>query len=94
MEIYMKINKIKLALGLVAGLSVAMPMIASAAADQEKAIASSDNWAAPRGDYSNQAYSKLTQINQGNVKNLKAALDIRNRCKPWSRRFVHLLLVT
>jgi PQQ-dependent dehydrogenase (methanol/ethanol family) len=73
MEIYMKINKIKLALGLVAGLSVAMPMIASAAADQEKAIASSDNWAAPRGDYSNQAYSKLTQINQGNVKNLKAA---------------------
>ena len=35
----MKINKIKLALGLVAGLSVAMPMIASAAADQEKAIA-------------------------------------------------------
>jgi len=69
----MKINKIKLALGLVAGLSVAMPMIASAAADQEKAIASSDNWAAPRGDYTNQAYSKLTQINQGNVKNLKAA---------------------
>lgn len=73
MEIYMKINKIKLALGLVAGLSVAMPMIASAAADQEKAIANPDNWAAPRGDYTNQAYSKLTQINQGNVKNLKAA---------------------
>ncbi|MCX7181517.1 MAG: PQQ-dependent dehydrogenase, methanol/ethanol family [Candidatus Methylopumilus sp.] len=69
----MKINKIKLALGLVAGLSVAMPMIASAAADQEKAIANPDNWAAPRGDYTNQAYSKLTQINQGNVKNLKAA---------------------
>ena len=73
MEIYMKINKIKLALGLVAGLSVAMPMIASAAADQEKAIANPDNWAAPRGDYTNQAHSKLTQINQGNVKNLKAA---------------------
>ena len=69
----MKINKIKLALGLVAGLSVAMPMIASAAADQEKAIANPDNWAAPRGDYTNQAHSKLTQINQGNVKNLKAA---------------------
>jgi PQQ-dependent dehydrogenase (methanol/ethanol family) len=73
MEIYMKINKIKLALGLVAGLSVAMPMIASAAADQEKAIADANNWAAPRGDYTNQAHSKLTQINQGNVKNLKAA---------------------
>jgi len=69
----MKLNKIKLALGLVAGLSVAMPMIASAAADQEKAIANPDNWAAPRGDYTNQGYSKLTQINQGNVKNLKAA---------------------
>ena len=69
----MKINKIKLALGLVAGLSVAMPMIASAAADQEKAMANADNWAAPRGNYSNQAYSTLSQINQGNVKNLKAA---------------------
>ncbi len=69
----MKINKIKLALGLVAGLSMAMPMIASAAADQEKAIANADNWAHPRGDHTNQAYSKLTQINQGNVKNLKAA---------------------
>ena len=69
----MKINKIKLALGLVAGLSVAMPMIASAAADQEKAISDANNWADPRGDYTNQAHSKLTQINQGNVKNLKAA---------------------
>ena len=69
----MKINKIKLALGLVAGLSVAMPMIASAAADQEKAIASADNWAHPRGNHTNQAYSTLSQINQGNVKNLKAA---------------------
>jgi len=60
----MKINKIKLALGLVAGLSVAMPMIASAAADQEKAMANADNWAAPRGNYSNQAYSTLSQINK------------------------------
>ena len=43
----MQINKIKLALGLVAGLSAAMPMIASAAADQEAAIANANNWAAP-----------------------------------------------
>jgi len=50
-----------------------MPMIASAAADQEKAMANADNWAHPRGNYTNQAYSQLTQINQGNVKNLKAA---------------------
>ena len=31
------------------------------------------NWAHPRGQHDNQAYSKLTQINKGNVKNLKAA---------------------
>jgi len=36
-------------------------------------MANADNWAAPRGNYSNQAYSTLSQINQGNVKNLKAA---------------------
>ena len=45
----MQINKIKLALGLVAGMTVAMPLVASAAADQEKALADSNNWAAPRG---------------------------------------------
>ena len=46
MEIYiMKLNKIKLALGLVAGFAVAAPMVASAAADQEKAIADANNWA-------------------------------------------------
>jgi lanthanide-dependent methanol dehydrogenase len=56
----MKFNKIKLALGLV----LALPAVVLAAADQEKAIADSNNWAAPRGDYTNQAYSKLTQINQ------------------------------
>ena len=69
----MQINKIKLALGLVAGLSVAMPMVASAAADQEAAIKNANNWAAPRGDYTNQAHSALAQVNKGNVKNLKAA---------------------
>jgi glucose dehydrogenase len=69
----MQINKIKLALGLVAGLSVAMPMIASAAADQEAAIANANNWAAPRGGLMNQGYSTLAQVNKGNVKNLKMA---------------------
>lgn len=38
MEIFMQLNKIKLALGLVAGFAVAAPMVASAAADQDKAI--------------------------------------------------------
>ena len=52
MEIYiMKLNKIKLALGLVAGFAVAAPMVASAAADQEKAIADANNWAHPRGHH-------------------------------------------
>jgi len=69
----MQINKIKLALGLVAGLSVAMPMVASAAADQEAAMKDANNWAAPRGQYDNQGYSGLAQVNKGNVKNLKAA---------------------
>jgi len=69
----MQINKIKLALGLVAGLSVAMPMVASAAADQEKAMKDANNWAAPRGQYDNSGYSALAQVNKGNVKNLKAA---------------------
>jgi len=69
----MQINKIKLALGLVAGLSVAMPMVASAAADQEKAMKDANNWAAPRGQYDNSGYSALAQVNKGNVKGLKAA---------------------
>ena len=69
----MKFNTIKLALGLVAGATLAMPMMASAAADQEAAIANANNWAHPRGNHTNQAYSSLAQINKGNVKNLKAA---------------------
>jgi PQQ-dependent dehydrogenase (methanol/ethanol family) len=69
----MEIKKIKLALGLAAGLSVAMPMLASAAADQEAAMENANNWAGPRGQYNNQAYSKLAQINKTNIKNLKGA---------------------
>ena len=63
----------KLALGLVAGLSVALPMIASAAADRDAALANANNWATPRGNELGQGYSALAQINKGNVKNLKAA---------------------
>ena len=69
----MQINKIKLALGLVAGAALALPMVASAAADQEAAMKDSNNWAHPRGQHNNQGYSALAQINKGNVKNLKAA---------------------
>ena len=79
----MQLNKIKLALGFAAAATMAMPMVASAAADQEKAMKNANNWAHPRGQHDNQAYSKLTQINKGNVKNLKAAWTFAtgvNRC--------------
>ena len=68
----MQVNKIKLALGLVAA-TMAMPMVASAAADQEAAMKNANNWAHPRGQHDNSGYSALAQINKGNVKNLKAA---------------------
>lgn len=69
----MEMSKIKLALGLVVGASLAMPMVASAAADQEAAMKDANNWAHPRGQLNNQGYSALAQINKGNVKNVKAA---------------------
>jgi PQQ-dependent dehydrogenase (methanol/ethanol family) len=43
------------------------------ASDHDDAMKDPNNWADPRGQYDNQAYSKLTQINKGNVKSLKAA---------------------
>jgi Ni/Co efflux regulator RcnB len=53
----MKMSKINLALGLVVGASLAMPMVASAAADQEAAMKDANNWAHPRGQHNNQGYS-------------------------------------
>ena len=83
----MQLNKIKLALGFVTAAATAMPhQVRSAAADQEKAMANAANWAHPRGQHDNQAYSKLTQINKGNVKNLKAAWTLTYRRKPRTRR--------
>jgi len=69
----MEMSKLKIALGLAAGMTIAMPMAAMAAADQEAAMADANNWAHPRGQHDNSGYSKLSQINKGNVKNLKAA---------------------
>jgi PQQ-dependent dehydrogenase (methanol/ethanol family) len=69
----MKLNTIKLALGLVAGATLAMPMVASAAADRDAAMANPNNWATPRANEMGQGYSTLAQVNKGNVKNLKAA---------------------
>ena len=75
----MEMSKIKLALGVAVGMTMAMPLVASAAADQEAAIADANNWAHPRGNYTNQGYSTLAQINKGNVKNLKAAWTFADR---------------
>ena len=69
----MKKSKLGIALSLAIGATSLMPMVAMAAADQEKAIANDNNWAHPRHDHTNQGYSKLTQINKGNVKNLHMA---------------------
>jgi len=69
----MEMSKIKLALGMVLGASLAMPMVASAAADQEAAAKDPNNWASPRANNLNHGYTQLTQINQANVKNVKAA---------------------
>src|SRR3546814_13144427 len=52
---------------------MAVPMVASAAADQEAAMKDKNNWAHPRGQHNNQGYSQLAQVNQSNVKNLKGA---------------------
>jgi len=63
----------KQAIGVAAFVAMAMPMVASAAADQEAAMKDANNWAHPRGQHNNQGYSALAQVNKGNVKNLKAA---------------------
>ena len=44
-----------------------------AAPDLDKAMANPNNWAHARGQYNNQGYSQLSQINTKNVKNLKLA---------------------
>ena len=52
---------------------LATPLLASANADVEKNIANSKNWATQAGDMFNQRYSKLNQINTGNVAKLQVA---------------------
>ncbi len=44
-----------------------------AATDLDHAMANPNNWAHARGQYNNQGYSQLSQINTKNVKNLKLA---------------------
>ena len=51
----------------------ALPALAMANADLEKQIANSKNWAMQAGDMFNQRYSKLEQINKGNVGKMQVA---------------------
>ncbi|MEO5697852.1 MAG: PQQ-binding-like beta-propeller repeat protein, partial [Burkholderiaceae bacterium] len=53
--------------------ALAVPVLAFANADVEKNIADSKNWAVQAGDMFNQRYSKLNQINTGNVGKLQVA---------------------
>lgn len=46
-------------------------LLAQAAPDLEAAMKNPNNWAHARGQYNNQGYSALNQINTSNVKNLK-----------------------
>lgn len=54
-------------------LLLASPGVALANADVEKNIADSKNWAMQAGDMFNQRYSKLNQINKGNVGKMQVA---------------------
>ena len=54
-------------------VALALPALALANADVEKNIANSKNWAMQAGDMFNQRYSKLNQINKGNVGKMQVA---------------------
>jgi PQQ-dependent dehydrogenase (methanol/ethanol family) len=58
---------------LAASLALALPGMAVANADLESKIANSKNWAMQAGDMFNQRYSKLKQINVGNVGKMQVA---------------------
>ena len=58
---------------LVASLALALPGVVLANADLESKIANSKNWAMQAGDMFNQRYSKLKQINVGNVGKMQVA---------------------
>jgi PQQ-dependent dehydrogenase (methanol/ethanol family) len=61
--------KLILAAGMLGMLSTA----AIAATELEELMQDDNQWAHPRKDYANTGYSKLAQINKGNVKNLKSS---------------------
>jgi len=58
---------------LLGAMLMVLPALALANADVEKHIANSKNWATQAGDMFNQRYSKLKQINKGNVGKMQVA---------------------
>lgn len=54
-------------------LALSIPTLVQAAPDLGRAMHNPNNWAYPRGQYNNQGYSELSQINTRNVKDLKLA---------------------
>jgi PQQ-dependent dehydrogenase (methanol/ethanol family) len=56
-----------------AAASLVVPGVVSANADLAKLIQDPKNWAMQAGDFFNQRYSKLKQINKDNVKNMRVA---------------------
>jgi lanthanide-dependent methanol dehydrogenase len=69
----MTIKKIRIALGLFAGVAVVSPLAAHATEDLSAAIKNPNNWATQRGDYASDGYSSLNGINKSNVKKLTMA---------------------
>ena len=53
--------------------TLALPGLAYANADVEKLTSNPKNWAMQAGDFYNQRYSKLNQINTGNVGKMQVA---------------------
>ncbi len=65
----------KITLKQMLGVAGALAVTGSAQADPQlqEAMKNPDNWAVQAGDFANQRYSKLDQINKDNVKNLQVA---------------------
>ena len=66
-------RKLISSLAISAGLFGVMSAPAFADDDQLKLMNDDNQWTQPRKDYSNTGYSRLSQINKRNVKNLKLA---------------------
>ena len=69
----MRHDKLSVLIGAAITGTVACSSAGSSPTDLERAMASSSNWASQAGDYANQRYSELSQINRANVGSLQVA---------------------